>query len=242
VKREDFFDLLKSPDFVKRLDSLKDLPLHKTLNHLFSALCSQDEEIKWHAVTAMGILGSRFAARDLEGARNMVRRMLWSLNEESGGIGWGIPEALGEVLARDENLAREFAPILVSYIRPGGNFLEFEPLQQGTVWAVGRVAQAFPHLLQPLAAGFHLLPFLASKDSRVRGHAVWGLGLAGQEEGLSRLTPLLRDEEIIPFYLDERFRALSIGELAEEAIEEIRKRLDSKTPQGMGEGEGNEPG
>ena len=242
MEKKEVFDLLKSPDFVKRLDPLKDVPLHKTLNHLFSALCSEDEEVKWHAVTAMGILVAPLAGTDSEGARNILRRMLWSLNEESGGIGWGIPEALGEILARDENLAREFAPLLVSYIQPGGNFLEFEPLQRGALWAVGRVARTFPGLLQSLEAGDSLLPFLESKDSGVRGLAAWSLGPLGDGKSLPKLAHLRRDEEAIQLYLDGRLSFFRIGQLAEEAIEGVRKRLGSEPPQEAGEGIRGNPG
>jgi HEAT repeat protein len=242
MKKKEIFDLLKSPDFIERLDPLKDVPLHKTLNHLFSALCGEDEEVKWHAVTAMGILVAPLAGTDLERARNILRRMLWSLNEESGGIGWGIPEALGEVLARDENLAREFAPILVSYIRPGDNFLEFESLQRGALWAVGRVGRTFPGLLRSLEAGDSLLPFLESKDSEVRGLAAWGLGPLGDGKSLPRLARLRHDEEVIQLYLDGRLGHSRIGRLAEEAVEGVRKRLDSEPPHEMGQGIRGNPG
>jgi hypothetical protein len=242
VKKQEILDFLKSPDFVKRLGFLKDVPLHKTLNHLFGALCSGDEEAKWPAVTAVGFLVSTLAATDPEGARNILRRMLWSLNEESGGIGWGIPEVLGEILARDENLAREFAPILVSYIHPGDNFLEFGPLQQGALWAVGCVGRTFPGLLRSLGAGDSLLPFLASRVSAVRGLAVWGLGLLGDQESLPGLNRLLRDEEVLQLYLDGRSSFFPIGQLAKEAVEGIRRRLTSRTPQGMCEGKRGTPG
>jgi hypothetical protein len=235
MSRKEIFDLLKSADFLEQLESLKDAPLHKTLSHLFSALCNEDEEVKWHAVTAMGILVAPLGGTDLEGARTILRRMLWSLNEESGGIGWGMPEALGEILARDENLAREFSPILVSYIQPGDNFLEFEPLQRGALWAVGRVARTFPGLFQSLGTGHSLLPFLQSMDSGIRGLAAWALGPLGDEGGLSKLELLRRDEETIQLYLDERLSSIPIGRLAEKAVEEIRKRVGPHPGQGMAE-------
>jgi len=40
-----------------------------------------------------------------------MRRLMWNLNDESGGIGWGNPEAMGEILACHEALANEYAPI-----------------------------------------------------------------------------------------------------------------------------------
>jgi HEAT repeat protein len=224
MHKKEFFGLLKSPEFIERLDSLKDLPFHKTLNHLFSALCSEDEEVKWHAVTATGKLVADLAERDPEAARNILRRMIWSLNEESGGIGWGLPEAMGETLARNENLARAFAGILVSYIQPEGNFLEFEPLQRGALWAIGRLAEAFPFLLTPLKAGAFLLPFLESRDAMVRGNAIHALALLAGEESLPRLKELLRDREVLRLYREEEFISSRIGDLAQGAIDLIDRR------------------
>lgn len=221
--KQKVFDLLKSPDFHRQLDCLKDFPFHKILKHLFSALCSEDEEVKWHAITATGRLVADLAGRDPEAARNTLRRMMWSLNEASGGIGWGLPEAMGETLARNENLAREYAAILISYIRPEGNFLEFQPLQRGALWAIGRLAEAFPHLISLLEPVPSLLPFLESTDSLVRGNALRALGLLGNEEILPRFKNLLGDGTDVRLYLGERFRSFRIGELAQEAIKRVKK-------------------
>ncbi len=230
MKKQEIIDLLKSPEFRERLGSLNSLPLHKALNHLFSALCSEEEEVKWHAVTAMGFLAVPPAGTDLEATRNVLRRMMWFLNEESGGIGWGIPEALGEILARNETLAREFAPFLVSYIQPGDCFLDFEPLQQGALWAVGRVAHTYPGLLQTLDAGRSLLPFLKSRVSGARGLAVWALGALGDGPSLSCLADLRGDEEVIHLYLEGQICSRTIGRLAGEASKKIRERLGARPP------------
>jgi HEAT repeat protein len=233
MEKKKIIDLLKSPDFLKRLDTLQGLPLHKTLSTLFSALCSEDEEVKWHAVTAAGRLVADLGERDPEAARDILRRMMWSLNEESGGIGWGFPEAMGETLARNETLAREFATLLFSYIQPEGNFLEFEPLQRGVLWAIGRLAEAFPSLITPLKPGAFLLPFLESTDTAVRGNALQALALLADEEILPRLEGLLRDREVHRLYWGGQLISKPIGDLAQEAIELIKKR-GAPTREGWG--------
>ncbi|MDH4266368.1 MAG: HEAT repeat domain-containing protein, partial [Deltaproteobacteria bacterium] len=183
-----------------------------------------DEEIKWHAVSVMGILVAKSAETDLEGARDILRRMLWSLNEESGSIGWGMPEAMGEILVRTEKLAQEFAPILVSYIRPDGNLLEFELLQRGVLWGIGRLAEIQPQLMQSLRADRYLLPYLGSRDSSVRGLAAWVLGSIGGEESIPRLASLLQDEAEIKLYKDRKLKTARVHELANEALALIKRR------------------
>jgi hypothetical protein len=223
MKKQEVFDLLKSPDFNQRLNSLKEFPFPKILKHLFSALCREDEEIKWPAVTAMGFLVADLGGRDLEGARNILRRMMWSLNEESGGIGWGLPEAMGEILARNEDLAREFARFLVSYLRPEGNFLEFEPLQRGVLWAIGRLAENHPQMLQSLDAHSYLLAFLSSPDASARGHAILALGRIGEKESLLALEAYLQDETEIPLYENQEFKRVRISQLARKALRAVTK-------------------
>lgn len=217
--KEKVFALLKSPELEKKLESLRKFSIHGVLRTLLSALCSEDEEIKWHAVTVTGILVADLAQRDMEGARRILRRMIWSLNEESGGIGWGIPEAMGKILARNEPLAREFAPILVSYVQPEGNFLEFEPLQRGVLWGIGCLAEIHPQILRSLDVAKYLLPCMDSPDPLVRGHALWAAGRIGVTANISGLEGLLQDQTEIRLYQDQRFRRVRICELAREIFE-----------------------
>lgn len=225
--KQKIFDLLKSPDFEKELDSLAEIPIPKVLSPLFSALCSEDEEIKWHAVSIMGILVVKLAETDMEGARDILRRMMWSLNEESGGIGWGMPEAMGEILARDENLARELAPTLISYIRPDGNFLECELLQRGVLWGIGRLAEVQPQLIQSLGAERYLRPYLGSRDSSVRGLAAWVLGSIGGGESIPQLANLLQDGAEIKLYKDQKFEMARVHELVSKSLTLIKIRACS---------------
>jgi hypothetical protein len=46
----------------------------------------------------MGEVMAHLADKDMESARVIMRRLMWSLNDESGGIGWGAPEAMGEIV------------------------------------------------------------------------------------------------------------------------------------------------
>lgn len=224
--------LLKSPDFPRDLESMAGIPIQKILGQLFAALCSEEEEIKWRAVSIIGIKVASLAETDREGARAILRRMIGLLNEESGGIGWGIPEAMGEVLARNANLAREFAPILISFIRRDGNFLEFELLQRGVLWGIGRLAEAQPQRIQSLGAETYLRPYLSSSDSSVRGLAAWVLGLIGGGESIPHLKDLLQDEAEIKFYKDRKFQRARVREVVSQSLASIRRRMEVREEEG----------
>jgi hypothetical protein len=157
------------------------------------------------------------AGRDMEGARVVMRRLMWSLNDESGGIGWGAPEVMGEAMARHEALADEYASILVSYSHEEGNFLEYEVLQRGLLWGLIRLARARPHLVQLTDA--HLNTFLRSQDPVVRALAAWTAGLLGQAGVRSELEPLLTDETHIRLYLDGSMVETTVQDLARRGLE-----------------------
>jgi hypothetical protein len=124
-----------------------DIPAQHLISPLFSALFSTQDEIHWRAVSCIGEAVSALTRKDLESARVVMRRLMWSLNDESGGIGWGAPEAMGEIMARQARIAEEYASILCSYIVPSqgpDNYLEYRPLRQGAYWGIARLAKASP--------------------------------------------------------------------------------------------------
>ena len=90
----------------------------------------------------MGQVVSNLADTDMESARVVMRRLIWNLNDESGGIGWGSPEAMGDIMACHQRLAEEYHRLLISYVRPEGNFLEHPQLQKGLLWGLARLARS----------------------------------------------------------------------------------------------------
>jgi hypothetical protein len=164
----------------------------RLINALFPLLYHGENTIKGRAVMMLGLAVARLAQGGMEEARNVVRRLMWNLNDESGSIGWGSPEAMGEILARHEGLAREYVHILASYTRPDGNYLENEVLQRGVLWALSRVSKSNPELVRktdPL-----VLPYLDSSDPAVRGLAAGLLGELREKRGCETLARLARDD------------------------------------------------
>ena len=199
------------------LAEISRMPARKAINPLFSFLCSLDELLKWRAVTAMGEVVDRLADTNMESARVIMRRYMWQLNDESGGIGWGCPEAMGEVMARNENLADEYWCILISYIRPDGNFLEHEVLQRGVLWGVGRLAHARPQLLKTSVDYLH--PYMQTDDPYLRGLAAWAAGALQNKNTVAILNQLKGDSAKFSLYLDGHIKRLSVSEIAKKALQ-----------------------
>jgi len=207
---------LRSDDKAQGLAELAELPARQVVSPLFSFFCSTDPTVRWRAVTAMGVVMTTLASADMEAARVIMRRMIWQLNEESGGIGWGIPEAMGETMARHEGLAEEYAHMLLSYIQEDGNFLEHVPLQRGVLWGLGRLAQARPSLVEKATRDIET--FLSAEDAQLRGLAAWILGLVGAQGTRPRLESLTTDGAEVLLYLDWREERCTVSELASQAL------------------------
>ena len=212
--------LLLQKDLESGLAEIGRMPATKAINPLFSFLCSPDELLKWRAVTAMGEIVDRLADADMESARVIMRRYMWQLNDESGGIGWGCPEAMGEIMARNENIAGEFWRILISYIRPDGNFLEHEVLQRGVLWGVGRLAHARPQLLK--ASVDYLHPYLQTDDPHLRGLAAWAAGALRNNNTSALLNQLKADSAKLSVYHDGQIIRRSVGEIAKKALQMVK--------------------
>ncbi|MCP4691218.1 MAG: HEAT repeat domain-containing protein [Desulfobacterales bacterium] len=210
--KKETLQLLEAENIDQSLEKMRLAPARKIINAIFSFFYHPNELTKWRAVTAAGVVVSSLAEQEMESARVLMRRLIWNLNDESGGIGWGSPEAMGEITARSAPLAAEYSNMLLSYIRPDGNFLEHEMLQRGVLWGVGRLAHARPRCAEG-AAPF-LLPFLTSGDAIHRGLAAWALTAMGGAAAHPALIPSREDDARVVLYLHPDLKEYTVGQLA----------------------------
>ena len=84
-------ELITREDFPAKLDCLNEHPQKRLVNALISLLYTSDKLIRERTILALGFAVSNIADKDFEYARVVMRRLMLSLTEESGGIGWGAP-------------------------------------------------------------------------------------------------------------------------------------------------------
>ena len=196
---------------------IMDLPERASVNALLSFFYHSDPLVKWRAVSAVGMVTDQLARKEIESARVIMRRLMWTLNDESGGIGWGAPEAMGDAMARNGKIAGEYHRILLSYIVEDQNYLEHEILQRGVLWGIGRLAHQYPDLCLSVAP--YLNPFMDSPDPLHRGHAAWAALPLKQETNVPYLTKLIDDPATFDFYdEDYKIKEISISRLAQQAV------------------------
>ena len=215
VLKKKIQELITSRDLEETLEQLYTMKLRRVINPLFSFFYSGDELLRWRSITAAGAVISKMADQDIDDARIMMRRLMWNLNDESGGIGWGSPEAMGETMARSDRMAEEYATILVSYLNPDGNFLEHEVLQCGVLWGIGRLANSRRHAVS--AAAPFLGPFMESANPLHRGLAAWCARALSSVAEVTIPVHIFKDNTIIRLYIGEAFREIPVYRLATKA-------------------------
>jgi len=110
----------------------------RIVRFLSSRLYTFDEEIKRKTIHALGVVAADKSVLDHQRAADLLRRFVWALNDESGAVPYGIPEAIGEMLAVRPEFQEAFLPILCSLLTED-DMSQTGPVERGAFWAVGRV-------------------------------------------------------------------------------------------------------
>jgi HEAT repeat protein len=182
---------------------LEDRRVVPALNRL---IFDADELIRWRAVEGFGWV----ALADPYLLDKIIGRLMYTMNDDSGSIGWGAPYALGEICACDPDLVEDFFPIVISSI-------DLEVFRHGVIWAIGRVAPSRPDLVEdtgPLVA-----EYLHDMEARVRGQACWTLARLKYTAAMESLTRLADDPGELNIYEDGNLRPRTVGQMAEAALE-----------------------
>ncbi len=172
----------------------------KIVRYLISISYDKSELIAWRSIEAVGRVTALVSIESPEFGRNVIRRLIWSIRDESGGIGWSAPEMIGEIVRNNPAMYTDIPQILWS-------FMEEEFLQKGIIWAVGRIAESSPELVQfsiPV-----LKEYCAKSGPDMRFYAVWALCKFGI------IPELAQDTENITAYLyeDTQYKEVSLREI-----------------------------
>ncbi len=193
---------LEAENWQEHLKDISQLNPREAAGPLFSFLLLGGS-MTHKAAIALGMCIHKLSEEKVEDARNLIRRFMWQMNEESGNIGWGIPEAFAETLVHSPRMAKEFHLVLLSYIMDTGrddNFCDHNILRRSCFWSVGRLVMVRPELCTRAIPW--LIKGLADEDIPCRGVAAWAL---------AKFPPnMLEPLEVVPF-----LRRLTQSDLSE---------------------------
>jgi hypothetical protein len=115
---------------------------HKALSMLIRASYDKETLGAWRAIKAIGLIAQDLVGAEHELLRETCRKLLWSLNDESGGIGWSAPEMLGEIVSADPKRLSDIIPLIAcAYDIEGGLF------KAGVLYGLARIAERSPELV-----------------------------------------------------------------------------------------------
>ncbi len=165
--------LLDAEDYPGLLRLSRGAPA-RALRYLRGRLCSAEGDVDWRAVRALGELAADPALLTEDHLAEQIRRYLWSLNDESGAVPFGVPEAIGEILARRPSLQDAFLPLLCSMAHEE-EVIQTGAVERGVLWAIGRVgpsaASCDPDVLPAIRS-----IAAAHSDPGTRRVAAWAMG------------------------------------------------------------------
>ncbi len=131
------------------------------ISKLISMTYDKEDTLSWRAIESFRYISERLTASRQSLMRDTIRRLLWSMSDESGGIGWSACEILGAIISANPSEYEDVIPLLWSC-------REEEMFRAGTFWAMAQIAE-----VDPKAVSFvcnELPTYLNDKDPMVRAN------------------------------------------------------------------------
>jgi hypothetical protein len=114
----------------------------KAFSLLIRMAYDKETLVGWRAIKAVGRIANVLVKTEHEFLRIAVRRLLWSLSDESGGIGWAAPELLGEIVQSDPEGFADIIPLIAEVYN-----IEEQTFRPGVVYALARIAEVSPEMI-----------------------------------------------------------------------------------------------
>lgn len=209
-RKKQLRSLLEDHNFEGVLDWAADEPT--ALRTMHSLLWDSELLIVWRDIEAIGLLSREVLQTDADTIREFIRKLFWSMNDESGNLCWFAAEAIGEILYNCPPMQKEYLDNLLA-------FLDEEPFESGVRFSIMRLAGQ-----EDLSPASHtaltgtatrIVRSLHHIVPRVRGYSILALQALGQQIPDADRKLLLRDIDSVPVYnyTTGRVEYPAIGEL-----------------------------
>jgi len=176
-----------------------------------------DERIRWSAIEVIAKFMERWwQSGRQEKVRIFIRTLFWSLNEESGGIGWSSPQTIAEIIVHIPELIDPYGSMMIAHS------IEEPPLMKGGCWGLGRLGMKIADSVEFFRE--KVLAVFQEDDSETLGLLAWAMGRTGFSPAIPYLEKLLQREETGMIYSDGVFLQKPLKQWAEEAIGSIKTR------------------
>jgi hypothetical protein len=200
------------------LDAIERFALRgrKILSVLVRIAYDKETLVGRRAIAATGRVASVFIRNNYEFLRETVRKLLWSLTDESGGIGWSAPELLGEIVSAGPEEFSDVVPIIAGVFS-----IEEEVFRPGILYAFKRIAESHPDMISPYQD--IILRGLSESSPEARIHALDLVRTLGERIDPAKLSAIackvrnmLQDRAEAWLYKNDGFINIEVGSAARE--------------------------
>jgi len=175
----------------------------------------------WRAIKAIGHVASLYVRNNYDFLRDTIRKLLWSLSDESGGIGWSAPEILGEIVSADPKKLADIVPLIAEVYS-----IEEKVFRPGVLYALKRIGETCPESIEPFQE--IVLSGLSEQDPLARVYALELLTMlrnkldsAVLDKARRQVASLGQDRTEVWTYKDDGFVGLEVGEVASGVIKQL---------------------
>jgi len=202
-------NLLMKKDFVALID------ICETDGHYWQEvrfrLYDLDEVLRWSAIeTAARLMKKWWDSGKEEKVRIYIRTLFWSMNDESGGIGWSSPQTVAEIIAQNPVLIDPYGSMMIAHC------IDEPPLIKGCFWGIGRMGGLVRESLKLFQD--KILKVFSNDDVDVLGIAAWAMGETGFASAAPFLEKLRFRSKPVTIYIEGTFYEKPLGKWAEEAL------------------------
>ncbi len=200
----------------------------RVLSLLVRSSYEKDTLISWRAIKAVGLVARALVKTDHDFLRETCRKLLWSLSDESGAIGWSAPELLGEIVSTDPEKFSDIIPLIAQVYD-----LEEDVFRPGVVYALGRIAETASGKI----TGFQkvIMMSLVDKDPLTNIYALELVGnvweIVSRENSWSdeykrhiamAVKSLITNKKVVRLYQNNNFINYEVGEYAEKIAKKLK--------------------
>jgi len=196
----------------------------RALSQLVRFAYDKDTLVGWRAIKAIGRVSEVLVKTDNEYLRVTIRKLLWSLTDESGGIGWSAPEILGEIVRADPEKFSDIIPLIAGVYE-----IEENVFRPGVMYALANIAETAPERV----ACYQKIIIMALVDTAplVRIYAlmliekIWHISVENNlwsKEYIHRILKIIhslkKDAGVGIIYINNSYSDIQVGEIAQKVI------------------------
>lgn len=160
------------------------------ISKLISLSYDKEDLIAWRAIESFYSISKKLTPIDQSFVRNTIRRLLWSMSDESGGIGWSACEILGMIISANVKEYDDIIPLLWS-------FREEEMFKPGVMWAIYHIALSDKERLLSICCD-DLIKYVNDNNPYVRVYALRCINTIGCQlnDSVLDLESIATDEKV----------------------------------------------